>query len=230
VNNQVLPLRYDLQTGPLWSIVRQDQFFFNLRYREHGVDFGFYLWSAPSPDPTIETTGILRVTESKLYALATARPRFERKNHLGFRTQFYELFSKPVLEFFYETLSQDKTASLELSPFSFLRMGYLNTWSRSQLSPEDAAITVSSYSESLGYMEFYLESEEKKHSLEPMLRLEHHFKKTRTGSLVSPGLNYWISPQFQLYSRLNLLMGEALSYYGNWRSLDSIYLGLKFIW
>jgi len=214
----------------LWDILLQDQYFSSIRHRKNGLDLSLFFFSAPSPVPEIDTSGILKVTDSDIMALATVKPRFERENHLGFKSNFYQLYSKPDCEFFYETRSKNFTLSIMNEPLSFLKLGFLNKWKNKKLDPATSSITVASYAEMLVWFELLWKKDKKEHSFEPSLRVEHHLAAQKKGSLISPKLQYWINNNFLIYSQVHILMGHALSYYGNWRSLDSINMGLKFLW
>jgi hypothetical protein len=62
------------------------------------------------------------------------------------------------------------------------------------------------------------------------LRYEQHLTPGKRGAWVRPGIEYFAGSRFRLFAQANLLAGQDYSYFGTWRSLDSVAMGARLAW
>jgi len=229
VGDAILPLRYKVDTGDLSGIVFQSQYFVSAGYHKGGIAADALFWSAPSPEPTIDASGILRVNSETVDALATAKPRFEREYFVGGRFAFSEVVTRPEVELLHEFVSNRTSVSLMDRPFSFLDVGLLHTFQRYTPPSAGEASPVSPFRKQLAWIDLHSSLGSKK-QWEPSVKWEHHFTSRLSGDWVISRLAYRFFEGFSVYGYLSLLSGRSGSYFGNWRALDSFGFGLRWKW
>jgi len=229
-NGTLLPMRYRLDTGDIQKIVFQVQTFLSLGLNSTIGSFQLMTWSAPIPSAQPDAAGYAKPDDAsdELNALATVVPKFPREVFIASR------WTAPgkdpaILEAAYEKNSGRLSLSAEVQPWSFLRAGALQSVETvAKPAPSGPVVESPVYGRDLFWTE--LSTKLFRARLRPSLRIEHHFTQGREGDWVRPLLQYQPDPQFVLYASANLIAGRDQSYYGQWRSLDSITTGVRYQW
>jgi len=257
-NGAVLPLRYTLRTGSLEKIVRQDQFFTSIGYRSfvsnskkgddtstyyiHSADFMF--WSAPSPSPEIDPSGVVRIVDTNVNIHVTARPYFPRQNFFAVR---YGIFRQGIgvelasaMRFMKSSNAKVKgggnfeademTLSIKVRPSSFITFGGLHGFSMQQDSKVGADIptfTNPRFDRNLVWLHLGANITDK---IYPSLFIQQHLGAGQLGNRVSPQAQYRLTKNINLTARADILTGSDRSYFGTWRHLDSVRLIARLVW
>ncbi|OFZ18983.1 MAG: hypothetical protein A2X94_13625 [Bdellovibrionales bacterium GWB1_55_8] len=230
-NGQAIPVRYKIDSGDLAKIVLQHQVYLSTTL--DAEDFGVRLfgWSAPVPSARIEATGKLRVNSDldELNALVTATPSFPRETTLGLQ---WELGTKRFFDFqfAYQTESGRLNFSGEIRPFRWFRAGALHLVETrpapaAEASPVPAA---PGYGDSLLWTEFNEKFAGDR--LQSLLRIEQHVLSGRGGLWIQPELRYSADGRLGFFAAVSLIAGQDGSYFGQWRSLDSVGTGVSYQW
>jgi hypothetical protein len=214
----LLPIRYDLQTGDLREIVRQDQVFVSTGYEHPWVQTSLFGWSAPKPDPVIAHFEKLRIVrESDADVIVTAKPSFPRQTFWGMRVASRDLLLSPEVELAWETQSRQTTVSAALQPLERWRLGALNRFG--ERDPTYARTLIWTEASSGIYK-----------SLSGGLRYEQHLLHDYEGGWVKPTLLYQANRNFEVFATADVIAGQDGSYFGNWRALDSFAMGARAQW
>ena len=229
VGEALLPLRYKLETGEISEIVFQSQMYLELGTDNDQLAASAFAWSAPNPDPVIDATGILRVSEENVDALAVAVPSFPRENFIGIDLEIKNAPGEIKIEIVHEITAPETIVSLSLSPFNFLNLGSLNAFYEEKVDTVANAGSVARYDKQLVWVKLFVpESSDMK--IRPSLLVESHWNKTSRGSWWLPGLEYRWKEYLSAELQASILAGDNNGFYGNWRSLDSISLGVSARW
>ncbi|HCM38398.1 MAG: hypothetical protein A2Z97_02400 [Bdellovibrionales bacterium GWB1_52_6] len=233
----LVAIRYKVETGSIKNIVLQHQAYVAFGKRTELGTFRLLGWSAPSPDPELDVSDIIRVNSEDANALVTAAPRFPRQNFVAFQWRFQGKFQGAnssttplaVFESAYETGKANLSTSLSVRLLKFLRLGVLQTSALGQQAlASNPALDSASYAEDLVWTE--LSSSLFQQRLRAALRWEQHWTSDRQGTWVRPLLEYSPEKRLILFAQANLLAGQAASYFGAWRSLDSVNTGVSYLW
>lgn len=227
LDGKILPMRYRLKTGDISKIILQPQAFVGIGRKDSTSDFGLMAWSAPSPDPDTNPSGKLRVTDD-INVIVTAVPKFPRQTFLAARWAGEGLKLSPELQGTYEIRSRELTLSAALRPSENFAFGWLNTFTgkgpQSAAAPETT--TTANYAENLAWLEARTMIAGR---LEPSLRIERHLAKA-SGQWLAPRVSYQWNSGLALFLNGSILTGQERSYFGNWRSLDSVSMGAHYRW
>ncbi len=227
-----LPIRYQLEIGQITDLVLRPQYFAGIAHDEETVYMDAYFYSAPRPNAVPITTATLSVTPSVVNAKVQIDPQFPREYWTGMRTQFKDVLFQPALELV-QGLHQWTEHYASLS-------GYFDS---PQINPNVVARTTRI---SFGILtHFQKQFEDPKFSdMMVFLKLpldltnELSFRNILQSTLLTGKRSfYWMSEfeyaftkTFSAMSSLRVLSGENYSYFGDWRSEDTISLGLRYTW
>lgn len=224
------PLRYRVETGDLLKIVLQPQALLAAGYENDSYRLTLMAWSAPSPTPDVSTVGKVKVDSSDANVLVTATPSFARQNFLGAQWLGRGILFKPAFDLVYER-SGRLAASVRVSPLRFLEAGYVTTLSEEKIaesSSEPSVSTPAPYSKDLLWAEAAASAFGGK--LAPSLRLEQHLTKKLQGRWLKPQIGFKPDANWMLFANASVLTGPDQSYFGNWKSLDSVSMGASYQW
>jgi len=221
----LVPLRFHIDTGDITKIIFQAQALLATGYEGKSSFLRLAAWSSPTLNPQVDTNEVLRIQDNDLNVLVTAKPKFPRENFFAFTYAEKITNLNPIFESVYETRTKRFSISQSIEAFSFLQIGGLHTF----YQPEEIS---SSTPESPKYDKYLLWIELTKNSgsFRPSFRYERHFSKGKEDNWMQMKLRYYANKQFSLFSKLNILTGSNLSYFGTWRSLDSIHMGASYLW
>lgn len=229
LNGHSLPLRYRIETGDIKNIVLQPQYFLALGNDSDYHRFTLMHWSAPCPTPHTSTSGILKVNAEDANVLVTAVPDFPREIFFGTQLLFKKAPFEPGLETVFETQTQRLALSAHFQPLKILTAGYLTTFRKNEIAPAaDQAPVIRPYDTDLVWFELTGERFLKK--IRPHLRVEQHLTAFQKGQWINPRLDYVTDDNLTLSALANIIIGENESYFGSWRSLDSISMGATYSW
>ncbi len=224
--NGVMPIHYQIDTGPIRDIVFQNQFFLGLEHSSKTVEASLSAWNAPRPDPQIAAVGVLDPTTPDLAASVVARPSFPRQNFLGARFRLPRIFGQPELQAAVPfgmgsaLLQQGALISARWQPFQLLSLGYLEALGSARATEAD-------YTDRLIWGQV-LQPFAKIWSIGA--RVEQHLLPTRQGQWNSVTLAYKPTRSLTFQARASFLSGDDGSYFGAWRAYDSFSLGAQSIW
>lgn len=226
------PLRYRVETGDIAGIVLQPQALVAAGYENSLHRLTFMAWSAPNPSPELSTSGKVKVDSSDANVLVTATPKFARQNFLGAQWLGRGVALKPAVELLYAT-SGKLSASARLRPLRFFEAGYLTTVETLQNDPaadgsQPAVTTPAPYAKNLLWAEATGTAMGGK--LAPSLRVEQHLTSKLEGRWLLPQIGYRPDSNWMLFANASILTGPDRSYFGNWKSLDSVSMGARYQW
>lgn len=240
-DNAVVPLRYRIETGDLKDIVFQHQAFVSGAYTYSKNDrplarLSLMAWTAPDPAPSVDAAGKLMVTQQDVRVLVTAHPSFLRRKYFGGRLQLFALPGSPELESALDPGRGQWTWSLGFKPFStdrhMLRVGLLNEIKSFEAEASAPSATASmprtpDYADGLLWAEY---SRKLGAKLSSRVRLEHHLADGNRGNWFQSAFEYTANRRLTLFAEASILTGEDQSYFGTWRSLDSVGVGARYVW
>lgn len=238
VNGAIFPMRYnvDLSGDDTRQIVLQNQFFAAVGKETRDYSVQLMAWSAPQPDPSVDVTGAIQVTQTNdVNVLAQAKPSFPRKNVVAARAGLPSALLTPVFETAYDltenrmTVSTELGTAMALKPFT-IRGGALHTLGdpTSSVSSDSGSVFTPTYARYL----FWTQADVSlmRELLVPSLRIEQHLVPGGHGQWIRPGVNYQATREIGVFATANIINGEDLSYFGTWRSLDSVAVGGNIRW
>ncbi|MCM2276966.1 MAG: hypothetical protein NDJ89_02690 [Oligoflexia bacterium] len=226
-NGESFPMRYSIDTGSVADILLQPQYLLAFGHQSsYGRATGLF-WSAPSPDPQVTTTGKLLVdAETGVNVMVNAVPSFPRLNHYGFRYEGTGLFARPELSIIQELRSHRLTLSAAIMPLPFLQLGWLDSPGPEAPPADPANGPVSArYAKNLLWGELT-----PAWKFSPTLRWERHLTEREQGFRLRQGFHFQASQNLTVAWSAEILAGEDGSYFGNWKSLDSVSLGARYQW
>lgn len=233
VNGVALPLRYRLRTGNLRDIVLQPQALLAWSEKTRIGQFTVVGWSAPSPAPAVAADAVLQIQADQIQALATVVPTFARQNFLGFAydgaTRDRRLgYSAQII---YELTRQvpSASASLAYAPARAwrLRLGLLHRFA----ATGDAATTPVAVVEarrddrlmtaevSYGWRSWLVS-----------LFAQRNWAGAESGQWTSFSVRKGVARHVSASLQTSVLSGANGSFFGNWRALDQISLGVTLLW
>ena len=228
VNDSLVPLRYQIDRGDLSNILLQTQFYASVDYQSELQRFSFFGWSAPAPNPEVDTVGTLRARNDGVTALVVAKPRFPRENFVGASAELKSVVTQPEVQIVHEIFNQHTTGSVTLRPTSNVSLGVLHTLNQKIASVDSSGDYPSpSYAGGLVWAEASAKPFRK---WTASLRLETHLLDSNRGSWIKPRMEFLSSNRVKLFAAAQLIAGQDYSYFGNWRSLDAVSMGLVWIW
>ena len=130
---------------------------------------------------------------------------------------------KPAVEIVYEK-SGLLAVSGRVSPLRFLEAGYLTIFEATVSTPALYA----PYAKDLLWAE--AKTDAMGGRLAASLRIEQHLAKRQQGRWFKPQLGYRPAEKWLLFANASILTGPQQSYFGNWRSLDSVSMGASYQW
>lgn len=229
IKEQQLPLRYRIDTGDLMKIVLQPQAFFAVGQESSTHRLSFMAWSAPGPNPKVSASGKLKVDAENAAVLVTAVPSFPRENFAGIQWSLFSAPLKPSLETVYEASTGRLAVSARVEPVRFVSAGYLTTFEK-EAPPSDGSPSVSSpsYARHLAWLE--AAGAYSATGLRPSVRLERHFGAGLAGQWLRPAMDYRMDARTSLFASASIITGADFSYFGTWKSLDSVSVGGRYQW
>lgn len=225
--NTTLPLRYRVEIPSKRSILQQDQAFISLGKHHLFGTFAVMAWNSPAPDPELEITGNLQFKNDEPIGLVTVRPHFVRRTCAGFSWDLSSQTLSPNFQTVHDFKSNNTTFSFSLSYKNKISTGFLHTLER-EMTSSSLPVSSPQYAKKLFWLE--LSTFISKLSLQPTIRWERHLTTGEEDDWIEAILNYQPVSNLSLFAALNILSGQDRSYYGAWRSLDSLATGLKLIW
>jgi len=230
INDTLLPLRYDLNVGSLSEILLQPQAYFSMGWFDE-LHFQAIAWSAPSPNPTPDLSGKLKVTEEDAKILVEVQPRFLRENFFGFLLGADRWLVNPEIQSFYETQSKRIVFSTQIVAFKDYAFGYLHTFETAQAEVQSSGSIQTTesgiYANHLVWMSLDPYSQKK---WSPSLRVERSFNPKGEGMWLRPLLTYRPEKQISLFLDAKIIAAQENNYFGAWRHLDSTSAGLRWLW
>lgn len=221
-----LPVRYRVNTGDLSEIILQSQTYLSLGRQTEWGSFSIFGWSAPDPNPQLDTSGMVKVSDASVNVLVEAIPKFPRRNHVGF-----EWFnSKASFQSILDPDRRQMTLSWSVRPWSPLRVGFLHDFSLNENAVSSTTPGVSSpvYARYLAWAR--IEGSFFKNHFHPSLRVEQHLGEGEQGYWVMPQILYTPEENLSVFAKMNILAGSNSSYFGQWRALDSVNAGVQYVW
>ena len=231
INNDgnYFPMRYRVKINDLKDIIFQPQFFAAVGQENDFHRLTFMIWSAPAPAPQVTTFGKVQiVSEAGVNILVEATPLFVRENFLGGQWLAHGLPWQPRIEAVYETRSNRATFSASASPLSWVSFGLMTAVGLPAADPASPVVAPAPYAKDLTWLE--LTPAPIGAHFSPSLRIEQHLTAGARGRWVKPLMTYRLSSITSFFAVANILTGPDRSYFGNWKSLDSVSLGARFIW
>lgn len=224
----ILPMHYRIDTGSIWNIVRQDQVLLSVGYsaEEHGVALTY--WSAPSPDPTAQTSGVVKTDNQNASVLVTAVPSFPEERFLALSYAGKGWLLKPRFQLVQEFQNHSTSVSLQISPTPFIDLGYLNTISRDPILDSETGIISAKFNRDLLWTE--LRTSLAGGKLLPSLKMEYQYTSGLEGMWIRPMVNYRSDEHMTFYAGASVITGQDYSYFGTWKALDSVYMGARYQW
>lgn len=229
-----LPLRYRLDVPPLTEILFQSQAFAGVSIHPTGLLAQFFVMSTLQPDPETAITNRLRIQNSETASvLITVRPSFPRRNEVGTRIEFSSIPLRPEIQALFNPSRRQWTGSFSLLPVSFLSLGILQEWTPA--SPAEntstSALVSPVYSRLLTWAEMtFAKTLWASLHWKPALRIERHWAQNEQDLWIRPTLIYQAHERLAVHTSMNLLSGTNTSYYGQWRALDRIAMGVQYLW
>lgn len=224
LNGNLVPLRFHIDTGDIFKIIFQPQALGALGLENTHRLLRFATWTSPTLNPEVDTSEVLRIQNNDLNVLVTAKPSFPRENFFALTWQ-EENFLESHFDAVYENQSHRLSLSQSFRPFSFWGIGALHTIYKpvktSSTTPESPK-----YDKYLGWTELGPQSG----IFQPSIRWERHFSQGREGNWVQARAKYLATSNLAFFSALNIITGSNLSYFGTWRSLDSVRVGASYLW
>ncbi len=226
------PLRYRLETGDLREIVFQNQGFLGVGFSNDVVRASLMTWSAPSASPSVNAQGFIRIEqETETSALAIARPTFPRQNFVGAAIALPNTLLQPEAQAMLETHTSQITLSAQVTPVDLsvarVTTGFLCRIPHVPHTAAASGVSSPDYAALLGW----IAAETQVYGpVTGEFRLEQHVGKGNRGFWARPALNYSPRENLSFYAAANVLSGEDRTYFGAWRSLDSVSIGARAIW
>lgn len=227
----LLPIRYQLEIGQITDLVLRSQFFTGIAHNDESTYMDAYFYSAPRPNPVAEYNyGVIPTIVPNVKV--QVKPTFPREYWTGMRTQFKDLPFMPAVELV-QGLHQwtehfvsftGYFKSPQINPNVVARttranFGLLSHFQKTFADPQ--------FSDVLAFLKLPLD-----------LTNELSFRNIIQTTLL-PGKRslYWMSEleyaftkTFSAMTTLRVLSGEDYSYFGDWRSEDSISIGMRYTW
>lgn len=227
----VLPIRYQLEIGQITDLVLRPQFFTGIAHNDDSVNMDAYFYSAPKPNPLPIVTST-KVTATVVTAKVQIEPQFPREYWTGMRSQFKDLPFQPAVEYvqglhnwiehyvsftgYFDAPQINPNVVPHVTRASF---GLLTHLQKQFEEPQ--------FSDLLVFLKLPLD-----------LTNELCFRNLLQMTLLQAKRSlYWMSEfeyafskTFSAMTTLRILSGENYSYFGDWRSEDSISVGLRWIW
>jgi len=229
----LVAIRYKVDPGELKNIVLQHQFYVGVSKQTRLGDFRLLGWSAPAPNPELNLSDMIRVNSEDADALVTVVPRFPRQNFVGLQWALQDSLHNKLplilLESAYELNSANLKLSATFSPVRSLKFGALQSTSlRNKMQAENPALEISDYAQDLVWTE--LASSFYRDRIRTALRWEQHLTSDHHGAWVRPRIEYAPQQRLRVFAQANMLAGQKGSYFGEWRSLDSVNSGVRYLW
>ena len=225
INNNLIPLRFKIDTGDVKDILLQPQGLASLGWGNKNGFLRLSAWSSPTLDPEIDTNEVLRVTSNDLNVLVTAKPSFPRNNYLGFTAYSGDLPLKPEFETVYESRMKRLVFSQAINPVDFLNLGVLHTLDKPKELKESAEESPI-YAKNLAWIEAAATSGR----VRPGVRVERHFTKAQEDTWVRLQTKYLAAKNLEIIGNVSVIAGRDQAYFGVWRQLDSVSLGVSYLW
>jgi len=226
-DGSLIPMRYRLDTGDLQNVILRNQFFISIGPDTSWGSLRFLAWGAPSPQPVIDTQAGIAVDggQKDVTALVTVVPKFPFQRFYG----MHLVVGPTQWESAYEDGTGLLTLSGEAHPLHWLTVGALQRVAlKEQPADTNVIVAASPYAKDLIWGEvgtWFFGG-----TLKPSLRLEHHFTSGKEGSWVRPLVQYAPKEGLIVYAQASILTGQEGSYFGQWRSLDSVSTGVRYQW
>lgn len=217
VHGQILPLYYQIQPGEIRDIVLQPQYFVELGQDFFQQRISLITWSAPSPTPKIDASGVLKVTAESVFALATVHPSFPRENFYAFRWINLHSPLNSELEIVYESQSKRSTLSCSIQYQQSIQAGYLTS------SPPSHE-----YAQNLVWLE--IQGTFFSNQLSSSLRIEQHLNKGQEDQWTQGQIEYKANEHLSTMITARSLTGTDSSYLAAWKILDSLAFGAAYRW
>lgn len=241
INREFFPLHYRILRSDISSIILQSQYFFEIghqsQWKKLSQKISFMAWSAPTPSPKIQASGILKVKQNEVSVLATVVPSFPREIFYCLRWQILTpsiLHNAQIEAVYGRTLgySNQITISGSVGLSKFFTTGYLTTLHTDSLHSLDltnsASIKSPDYAENLFW--FKISDAFLKEKLLAQLRVEQHLKPVENDRWIHANLDYSLEPGISIFLNTNLITGTDESYFGNWKAHDSVAIGGRYTW
>jgi hypothetical protein len=222
LEGRLYPLRYRLNLSHLNRILFQNQVYISFGQRGALGKVSVSAWSAPAPSPGLDLDAKIR-PKSELDIIVEATPQFSRENFVAIAWE-PSFFSNLNLQTAYELRNQRMNVSAKLTWPRF-RFGLLHSV-RKDVSA--SPVMSPSYDHGLLWADWNANSE--KQGFQPSLRVEQHLIEGERGNWIRPQLSYRSNEHLVATLSINILTGQDYSYFGVWRSLDSMAIGINYIW
>jgi hypothetical protein len=232
----ILPLRYRLETGQITDIVFQNQAFLGMAYETNAVRASLMTWSGPSASPEVDATGDIPILqETSAVAFAVARPRFPRQNFVGATFGLPSVIASPEMQAILEMRSARWTLSAKLTPVETpslqIHTGFLSRIAQASSTGASSSGTPGLSSPDYATLLGWVSGEGRLFGpLNGSMRIEQHFTRGERGVWVQPALSFSARENLALFATASIIAGEDRSYFGAWRSLDSVSIGARAIW
>ena len=215
-----LPIRVTLDDVNLKEILFQHQLYFGMNYQlKTTLNMYMSVWSAPAPNPLIKTSESINIIDEDIYILANADPVFPRENNIALGLN-YERSKSQIL---YNSYKDSFTISSSYKHSFSFKIGFLHTFYQGQT----ADLEKSNMDQFLGWIKlrqkigktFLLKSD-----------IFKNLDSRNNGMSLNVFIDYLKFKSTVLYVGAQAFTGGDNSYYGQWRALDFISLGLKTKW
>ena len=223
-----LPLYYRIDAGDVLKIVRQDQAWFSLGKEFESLRVEALAWTAPSPNPSVSTSALVQSGVSGADVLVTVSPSFVRETFAGGAVESTKASLPARLEALNETGTGRWVVSARVSPLRPLELGWLNTFERetgvAAAAPAGASVSSPVYAKNLWWLGL---SSPENWKLRPSLRVE---QQPGQGGWVRPGFTWAADKHTQVFAQASVITGLDKTWFGTWRSLDSVSMGARILW
>lgn len=227
----LLPIRYQLDIGKITDLVLRSQFFMGVTHNEETFYSEFYYFTAPKPNP-VAAYNYDVIPTIVPNVMVQVKPSFPREHWAGTRAQFKDVLFQPALELvqglhqwtehyvsatgYFDSPQINPNVQERTTRGSF---GLLTHFQKQFEEPQ--------FSDLLAFVKLPLD-------LTNELSFRNIFQTTL---LTGKRSVYWLSEfeyaftkTFSALTSLRILAGENYSYFGDWRSEDSISIGMRYTW
>lgn len=221
VGGVLTPIRYQVKTDQLADLLLRHQFFVGVHHETEHWELDTTFFSAPRPDPATDISGSLAVVNAReVNARVEVNVQFPRQDWVGLRAHYKTSPLKPEIELT-QNLGQFNQHLVSLQaqvPDTRIQFGFLSHFGNSQATPR--------FSDSLVHLSIPIKISE---PLEWRTWIQGTLWGDRKSCFVRNELEWNVEKNWSVLAAVRVLAGPSGSYFGDWRSLDSVSGGLRWV-
>jgi hypothetical protein len=227
-----IPIRYQLRLGQLSELLFRHQVFLGASRTNDTATLDAFAFTAPRPNAVPLTDATLAVGQNTVNANVSINPQFPREYWGGVRYQRKDLMFTPALEFL-QNLEAYENHLVSLTGYfkaPSLPSGFTNLSPRASfgiLTHFQKQFEAPQFSDLMLFLRVPFELTQK---LVSRTILQTTLMPSRRSLYWMNEFEYSIKTDFSLLAALRVLAGEDSSYFGAWRNLGSVSIGVKKTW